>query len=65
MTLEEELTQYCSDLTCPQYSNCDLCMYKKGIDDCIKLIKSHSDDDKMMNDWYVELLEEFKEKIDE
>ena len=30
MTKEEELTQYCSELLCPDYSNCDLCMYNRG-----------------------------------
>lgn len=35
MTKEEELTQYCSELLCPDYSNCDLCMYNKGRADAI------------------------------
>lgn len=41
MTKEEELTQYCSELLCPDYSNCDLCMYNRGraeaIDECVAL----------------------------
>lgn len=31
-----------------------------AIDECIKMVKSHSDDDRLMNDYYVELLEELK-----
>lgn len=31
-----------------------------AFDECIEMVKSHSDDDKLMNDYYVELLEELK-----
>lgn len=52
MTKEEELTQYCSEFNCPDYSNCDLCMYNKGkadaieevINNCSKEYQASSDD---------------------
>lgn len=32
------------------------------INECIEMVKSHSDDDKLMNSWYVELLEQLKKE---
>lgn len=62
--IEDYLAEYCANKECTDKngSECDLCMWKKGVNDCIELIKSRSDDDKLMNDYYVDLLEQLKER---
>lgn len=57
---EDYLANYCVHKKCNSTILCDLCMWKKGVNDCIELIKSRSDDDKLMNDYYVDLLEQLK-----
>lgn len=42
---------------CPNH---DVKIRRQTLDDAIKMVKAHSEDDKLMNDYYVELLEQMK-----
>lgn len=57
----------CPNIDCEKCFEIFMDKYNKQIrtdtiNECIEMVKSYSDDDKLMNSWYVELLEQLKKE---